>query len=99
MISSELLNLINDMARMHQLAQQGAWERFQPIEAQWLVRFQQALEEEKGLTEQEKQTILMTLLQQVQEIEQYVMQAMTDLKQSYRKEQRQHQAIEQYLNL
>jgi len=99
MVSSKLLNLINDMARMHQLAQLGDWERFQPIEAQWLVQFKQALAEEKALTEKEKQTIMTTLLQQVQEIEQYVTQAMTELKQAHRKEQRQHQAIEQYLNL
>ena len=98
-ISTELLNLLNEMARMHQLAKQGDWTQFQSLEAGWLKRFQQQLKEASQLNDQEKKAILNSLLQQVEEIEQLTEQAMLELKQTHQKEQRQHKAIAQYLNL
>ena len=96
MASAQLLNLLHEMALMHQLAKKGDWQKFQPLEEKWLVQFQQTLAQEP-LPEAEKKVILETLLQQVQEIEQFVQQAMHKLHAEHEKGKQQRNAIHQYL--
>ncbi|GEM_PF-3765712 len=95
-MSPQLLNLINDMARMQQLAEKGDWAQFQPLEANWLERFKQVLAEETELDEAQKAEILKSLLQQVDVIQRAVENAMLKLKQDHLQQRQKQQALSQY---